>query len=220
MKPLVDLLVFGGAFDPPHIGHTTVVEQVLVENIAQKVVLMPVGQHPFNKFLSPQKNRLELIELAFSELLKTFPERLNIDTYEIQQRAITYTYDTVLHLQKEQPGKKLGLLIGSDNVVNFGKWKYGKEILEICTILVYPRAGYLVKEGDLIQGMQLLSQVSQVTASSTVIREEIAKLSAIGDLRSTSDIAQLKSSLLLEQLDPKVLSYIKDHLLDHYQKKT
>lgn len=220
MKPLVDLLLFGGAFDPPHIGHTTVVEQVLEQKIAKQVMLMPVGQHPFNKFLSPQKNRLELIELAFEDLLKKFSERLRINTFEINQTEITYTYDTLLHMQNEYPGKKLGLLIGSDNVTNFGEWKYGAKILELCSILVYPRAGYVVQDGDLLPGMRLLTQVSQVVASSTAIREVIAMQESVDDLKISSDVMQLKISLLLEQLDPKVLHYIQDHLLVHYVKKT
>ncbi len=201
MQPHVDILLFGGAFDPPHIGHTTVVEQVLIQKFADQVVLMPVGQHPFSKMLSSAEYRLELLKIAFNSLFSQFPDRLLVDTFEISQQNTTYTYDSLLYLQKKYPRKTLGLLIGSDNVAKFDSWKFSDEIKKICTIFVYPRLGFPVDDES-----KLLKSVSQVESSSTEIRE------LIGDSAQSANSEKLKKNL-----DLAVLHYILKHNL--YQKR-
>lgn len=211
MQPHVDILLFGGAFDPPHIGHTTVVEQVLSQNIADRVVLMPVGQHPFNKSLSSAEHRLELLKIACNSLLLKFPQRLSIDTFEISQQATTYTYDSLLYLQKKYPGKTLGLLIGSDNVAKFDSWKFSAHIKKICRIFVYPRLGFSVEDES-----ELLEGVSQVESSSTEIRELLGDFKQNQNLGSETTNANDQQKLQ-KKLDPAVLHYILKHNL--YQKK-
>ena len=197
MQPTVDILIFGGAFDPPHVGHTTVVQEVLAANYAQQVVIMPVGQHPFDKHLSPASHRLAMVQHAFASLQDKYPERLLIDTFELGQKNISFTYHTVTEYKNIYPNKTIGILIGSDNVAAFDSWKFSQELRTESQIFVYPRAGYDVTQ-DMLQGMVLLTDVSVVKSASSTIRKELL---------------QTKVS---EFVDPMVLQYILQNNLLQY----
>jgi len=175
-SPRVDVLLFGGAFDPPHLGHTTVVREILEQRRADQVIIMPVGQHPFDKALSPAPVRLGMVELAFHDLLEQFPERLTISTYELKQQHPSYTVETLRWLVEQYPvpESRFGLLIGSDNLSQFSTWRESELILELATVLIYPREMYPVTEADLQPGMQLLENVSTVRCSSTELRHQLS----------------------------------------------
>jgi nicotinate-nucleotide adenylyltransferase len=203
MPPHVDILLFGGAFDPPHVGHTTVVREVLHAGFADQVELVPVGQHPFDKSMSAAEHRRNMTELAFAPLMETNPERVKINTFELDSTKISYSYHTVQATAKKNPGKSIGFLIGSDNLLHFDKWKFGPELLQLASILVYPRPGF-AKEmlSEYIQpNMFWLDEVSLVVCSSTQVRELIST----------------EQPVPTNWLEPTVLAYIQEHLLVQYQ---
>jgi nicotinate-nucleotide adenylyltransferase len=175
MPPHVDILLFGGAFDPPHVGHTTVVREVLHAGYADQVELVPVGQHPFDKSMSAAEHRLNMTELAFSSLMASYPGRIKINTFELESSDVSYSYHTVLASSKHNPGKRIGFLIGSDNLLHFDKWKFGPELLQLASVLVYPRPGFTkeILSEYLQPNMFWLDEVSLVACSSTQVRELI-----------------------------------------------
>jgi nicotinate-nucleotide adenylyltransferase len=206
MKPHVDILLFGGAFDPPHVGHTTVAQEVLQSGYADQVDLVPVGQHPFDKSMAAAEHRLHMTELAFSSLMAEYPERIKVNTFELDSSEVSYSYHTALASAKQNPGKKIGFLIGSDNLLLFNKWKLGAELLELASIFVYPRPGF-TKEmlSEYIQpNMFWLDEVSLVACSSTQIRELI----------------RTNKPVPTHLLEPTVLEYIQEHLLVQYRNDT
>lgn len=197
MHESVDILIFGGAFDPPHVGHTTVVEEVITTNQAEQVVVMPVGQHPFAKQLSPAKHRLAMVQKAFGPLRKLFPNRILIDTFELTKTEVSYTYHTLLEYKQRFPTASIGLLIGSDNLESFSSWKYSSSLRKEFLIFVYPRQGYPVPSKEQT-GIRLLTNVSVVASSSTAVRSE------------------LKATGSSEHISGSVLEYILDHNLLQY----
>ena len=62
------IALFGGAFDPPHLGHLQVIQQILQHNLADQIWVIPVGQHDFLKQMSPSKWRVVMLELLLAEL--------------------------------------------------------------------------------------------------------------------------------------------------------
>jgi len=203
MKPHVDILLFGGAFDPPHLGHTTVAREVLQAGYADSVELVPVGQHPFDKSMAAAEHRLHMTELAFSLLMQEYPEKININTFELDSSDVSYSYNTALASAEKNPGKSIGFLIGSDNLLLFNKWKLGEELLELASIFVYPRPGFSKEMlSEYLQpNMFWLDQVSLVACSSTQIRELI----------------RTKQPVPSQLLEPSVLEYIQEHLLVQYR---
>lgn len=196
----VDYLIFGGAFDPPHLGHTRVVDQVLATDVCSQLWLMPVGQHPFLKSLAPARDRLAMVDLAFSDLAAKWGRRLKISTFELDHPEVAYSYQTLTHFKAREPKKTFGWLIGSDNVSHFKKWRHSQELLTKFRVLVYPRVNYPVVTSDLPAGMELLSEVALEEASSREIRRRLQLGQSISEL-----------------VDPAVESYISEHLLDNYR---
>lgn len=206
MQPHVDILLFGGAFDPPHLGHATVVREVLQADYAQQVELVPVGQHPFDKSMAAAEHRLHMTELAFAPLMETNPERIKINTFELDSTEVSYSYHTAQATAKQNPGKTIGFLIGSDNLLLFDKWKFGSELLQLASILVYPRPGFTKEmlSAHLQPNMFWLDEVSLVACSSTQVRELI----------------RTEQPVPTNWLEPTVLAYIHEHLLVQYQNGT
>jgi nicotinate-nucleotide adenylyltransferase len=203
MKPHVEILLFGGAFDPPHLGHLTVVAEILEAGLADQVELIPVGEHPFNKIMTSAHLRLKLTKLAFAKLIKKYPTKVIINEFELKSKQISYSYETALDCTKRNPGINIGFLIGSDNLIHFKDWKYGRELLDLVSLFVYPRPGFSKKklQNYLEPKMHWLDEVTLVDCSSTLVRDLLKKQQPIPS----------------GWLEPSVLEFIQKNLLIQYQ---
>ena len=184
------IIVFGAAFDPPHLGHQLMVETVLELGLADGVWLMPAKRHPFLKSLSPDHHRLAMLELMVAKLAD---QRVAISQHELNQDRVSFTYQTLVELKKANPEVVFSFLIGSDNLAQFHLWNQYQQMLEEFTFYVYPRLGFEMK--PLYPGMIPLKDVEQVDTSSTQIRILVKDRQPIGHLVSlniTEYIAQNK----------------------------
>lgn len=159
-----DILVLGAAFDPPHLGHLKMAEEVIKRGISQEVVLMPCRQHPFAKKMSGAEDRLRMVEMMARE-------HMQVSLLELHRDGVSYAYLTLRQIKADFPTKKIGWLIGSDLVEDFPKWVNYKEILNDFGVVVYPRLGS--EKVELLTGMQWVDNVEEVEISSTEIRELI-----------------------------------------------
>ena len=134
--------IFGGAFDPVHKGHIKIAEQCIKTLGMDKVIIVPTGVSPFKKKLTDEKNRLSILQIAFSD------SRYEISDYELRQSKIdkkpSYTINTLKYLTKESPSSFV-LIMGSDALATINQWYQWEMILNYCHILVVSR-----KEGNLI----------------------------------------------------------------------
>jgi len=128
-------LIFGGAFDPPHIEHVRLAEAAMKELGIDKLVIVPtyLPPHKDEGFLSFE-DRCELIRAAFSGF------DFEIDDIELRRREDNYSYK-VLPILKEKYGD-IVYLIGGDSLVNFHSWRKPEEIAKICPIAVSGREGF------------------------------------------------------------------------------
>ncbi|TGK04947.1 nicotinate-nicotinamide nucleotide adenylyltransferase [Leptospira semungkisensis] len=129
--------VFGGSFDPPHLGHLGIAESFW-KNFpnAEELVIIPNYSSPWKlgKKASPE-DVLSLVRAQFSHLAKT-----RIWEWELQQEKSNYTEETLAELLQEKPNSKLALLIGEDNYSGFHKWRNWEKILDqISLLLVFRR---------------------------------------------------------------------------------
>ncbi|TGK00188.1 nicotinate (nicotinamide) nucleotide adenylyltransferase [Leptospira langatensis] len=129
--------VFGGSFDPPHLGHLGIAENFW-KNFpnAEELVVIPNFTSPWKqgKKASPE-DVLALVQAQFHKLPKT-----RIWEWELQQGKSNYTDETLAELSKERPNSKLALLIGEDNYSGFHKWRNWETILDqIHLLLVFRR---------------------------------------------------------------------------------
>ena len=138
--------IFGGTFDPPHIAHSILANEVREQMNLDKIIFVPSGNPPLKDedFVSSHMHRLNMAKIAFErdksfeindmEIKKYFEKSYTIDT--IQKLAETYKNDLV----------KLYLIIGIDNLIDFPKWKEPDKIFSICEVLVMYRPGYIIKK--------------------------------------------------------------------------
>ena len=135
------ICLFGGTFDPPHLGHLLIAQTVCeVENF-DKIVFIPALKPP-NKNLNnitPVKLRLEMLESAVLD-----NPRFEISQIEIQRGGTSYSLDTINQFKTEYQLTKdsLFFLIGSDTLAKFDLWKEPKIIINECSVLVAVRPGF------------------------------------------------------------------------------
>lgn len=128
------LALFGGTFNPIHIGHLYVAEEVLVSLRYDKVVFVP-AYRPAHKSISPSddpKNRLAMVQLA----VKDRSEFL-VEDCEILRQSTSYTLDTIDYLYRSYSiTGRIGLIIGEDLVAGFPTWKMVHELLQKVDIVI------------------------------------------------------------------------------------
>src|SRR5436190_14215134 len=105
--------LYGGSFDPVHLGHLLVAQAAHEEVDLQRIVFVPAAQSPFKpeRKLSPDKIRVQMLRLAL--VGRTYSE---IDTQELERGGVSYTIDTVRKYQQQDPKAELFYLIGGDHV--------------------------------------------------------------------------------------------------------
>lgn len=128
--------LFGGSFNPPHIGHVLSVAYVLSTESVERVVIVPVFEHALGKQLAPYEHRVEMARLAFGWLPRT-----EVSTIESRLGAPSRTLRTIDALEREHPEWGLRLLVGSDILGEIHQWHAHEEIARRAPLLVLDRAG-------------------------------------------------------------------------------
>lgn len=192
----MNIILFGGAFNPPHIGHLVVIQQALELIKADQLWILPDNIGSFGKNLAPKNHRVEMSKLLIEELPKSSKKNVKLNTTLIDENLSENTFEYVNILQKKYPQHHFSFLMGSDNLRNFKKWHKWDELLNNMTFYIYPRNGYSQK--DILKNMILLDSKTQVITnfSSTIMRE------------------RAKKGLSLTNFIPKsVLNYLSTHSL-------
>ncbi len=126
------ILMFGSAFNPPHNGHLTLINEAVAARKPDLVVLVPTG-NPVHKNMPPCPKKIRLkMSRALACLVNC---ECTVLDYELKRNKPSYTIDTLLYLRKKYPGFKIELLMGSDMLLYFSKWHRYKEIINLCTIV-------------------------------------------------------------------------------------
>ena len=129
--------IFGGTFNPPHIGHIQAAEQAIAALNLDRLILVPdcVAPHKTIPANSPTGwQRLEMVRMAAAGNPK-----LQVSDLELKREGISYTVETVAQLRKDYPGAKLFLLMGTDMFLSFQKWYHWKQILKQAVLGVFYR---------------------------------------------------------------------------------
>jgi nicotinate-nucleotide adenylyltransferase len=131
--------VFGGSFNPPHIGHVLVAVDAIESLGLDKVIVVPANANPL-KGINPggasRIQRLQMTQLAFAG-----DPRFEVSDVEIGRGGLSYTVDTLEELSAKNEGADLVLLIGMDSAATFDRWLRPERIQELARIAVLMRAG-------------------------------------------------------------------------------
>ncbi len=130
--------LFGGSFDPVHLGHLLVAQAAREELDLARLFLIPAAQSPFkpDSLPTPAPERLRLLRLAL--VGKTWCE---IDEQEIRRGGVSYTIDTARDYASRFPDAQLCYLIGADHLPQLPKWRAAAELARLVEFVVIPRPG-------------------------------------------------------------------------------
>jgi nicotinate-nucleotide adenylyltransferase len=130
--------LFGGSFDPVHLGHLLVAQAAIEELGLERVFFIPAAQSPFKpeRQLTPASARLRLLRLALAG-----KSNCEIDEQEIRRGGISYTIDTVCDYARRFPGAQLFYLIGTDHVPKLPQWREADQLAGLAEFVVVPRPG-------------------------------------------------------------------------------
>lgn len=136
-QPRERLGLFGGSFDPIHLGHIRPVLAAVEALKLDRVMYLPTAQPPHkpNRKFAPALNRFAMVELALLG-----ESRLQVSPFELQADGPTYTIDTLKHFQGA--GREVYLLIGGDSYLELDTWRAWTELFELSTLVVLARPGF------------------------------------------------------------------------------
>jgi len=127
--------IYGGSFDPVHLGHLITAESIKKELNFERLFLLPCCEPVHKNALHySSKQRLEMLNLA----IKEFPS-LEIDTREIDRGGSSYMIETLAEIVKEFKVSTICLIIGMDSFINFKTWKKWDEFAKLIHLIILPR---------------------------------------------------------------------------------
>ena len=131
--------LYGGSFNPVHLGHVGIAKWAIADLALDKLIVIPANVSPFKVAGVEAHNheiweRVELVKAAFRDMEKTV-----VDLREIDRGGTSYAIDTVRQIAAENPGAELYFVIGEDSVEGLPRWKDIEELKKLCTFKSYPR---------------------------------------------------------------------------------
>ena len=161
--------VFGGTFDPPHLGHLVVASDACEALELGRVLWIPsaVPPHKLRTVRAPAEARLEMVRAAIQG-----DPRFEADDVELRRAGPSYTVDTLRELASRHPGDELVLLIGADNLREIPGWREPGEILRLARVAVLSRDGAGVPPDAAIPATAVA--VTRVDVSATEVRRRAA----------------------------------------------
>lgn len=136
-------VIFGGTFDPIHNGHIHIAYEALYNLDVDEIIFMPAGNPPHKN-----NNRVTRADIRYEMVLKGIEgeEKFSISDYEIKNKGLSYTYNTLIHFNKIEPDTDWFFLVGVDSLMNLKTWKNIDIILDNCTLVVFSRSGFSEKK--------------------------------------------------------------------------
>lgn len=161
--------IYGGTFDPIHLGHLITAEYVFEKRNLDKIIFIPcnISPHKVGLHSTAAPHRLQMVKNAIES-----NSHFDFSDYEINKGDVSYTLDTVKHFV--QLGTEIELIIGYDNLLVFDKWKEPEQIVELAKILVLKRQQHarVNKFNAFFEKVEFLD-TPIIEISSTDIRERI-----------------------------------------------
>ena len=163
--------LFGGTFDPPHLGHLIIAQTIFEAENFDQIVFVPAYQPPHKNGMkiSPVDQRLEMLKIAISE-----NPNFVMSDLEIQRKGLSYSIDTIIEYKKQNnlSSDELFYLMGSDSLKQFKKWKDTKRIIDESRVIVAIRPGFRPSDiPNWILAKIQFASIPRIEISSTTIRD-------------------------------------------------
>ena len=162
--------VFGGEFDPPHLGHLAVIRTARDQLGLDRLLVVPTGRPPHRSASeTPAPMRLQMAELAFGR-----EPRVEVSRVELDRDGPSYMVDTLRGLSGQG---ELFLIVGADQLAVFDRWHESEAVRRLATLVVAPRSPQTIAGGGIV-----VLDMPPVDLSSTGVRPPLAAGRAAGGL--------------------------------------
>ncbi len=195
-----NIVIFGGTFNPIHLGHVEIINKVLELSATEKVIVMPTSlpPHKISPDLACDADRFEMCKLATEDL-----NRVEVSDLELLRGGRSYTYDTLKQLKNIYPETELSLVCGGDMILSFKDWYRYDDILKLADIIAVRRVGIDNKEFD-----NAVIELINMGGVIDVLKGQISEISST-EIKKNIDNAEY----LMRFLPEKVYTYIKSNNL-------
>jgi nicotinate-nucleotide adenylyltransferase len=166
----VRLGIFGGSFDPPHIGHLLVAVDAYEALELDRLFFVPTSVQPLKVGLrvAAAHNRLAMVRLLVGS-----DERFEVDATEIDRAGLSFTVDTLETFARRHPTAERFFLVGEDAMATFASWREPGRILELARLAIMRRAAVAGERRPALPDGTIALSTRLVDVSSTEIRERV-----------------------------------------------
>lgn len=169
--------LFGGTFNPIHIGHLIMAQETAEAFQFEKVLLIPSANPPHKSSAEVISaiHRFEMVQLAIAN-----HPLFEISDVEYQRKGKSYTVDTIQYFRKSYSPDELHWIVGGDAILDLHLWKNPKTILENCRLIATTRPGFdVTKIKKIYQDQIRFIEITNIDISSTQIRKRIKEKKSI-----------------------------------------
>jgi len=162
--------LYFGTYNPIHIGHLAIANYMVEFTDIDQLwfVVSPQNPHKEKKNLLDDYQRLEMVYRAIEG-----DDRLRASNIEFNLPKPSYTVDTLAYLKDQHPSYDFVILMGSDNLESFHKWKNYEIILENYSVIVYPRPGFNRSKVEVHKNITIAEEAPSMEISASFIRKAI-----------------------------------------------
>jgi nicotinate-nucleotide adenylyltransferase len=174
--------LFGGSFDPIHLGHLLLAEFCRETSRLDQIWFIPAATPPHKQArpLSPAEHRLAMLNLAIGG-----HQAMAVSRLELDRGGVSYTIDTLREIHREQPAAELFLLMGADTLYDLPNWREPAEVLRLATPIVVRRTGQ--SEPDFACVAPLVSTARLATLARHVVPMPLVEIASSDIRRRVAD---------------------------------
>ncbi|NLY04146.1 MAG: nicotinate (nicotinamide) nucleotide adenylyltransferase [Campylobacter sp.] len=162
------IALFGGSFDPPHLGHEYIVKKALTDLDIDKLIIMPAYINPFKSgYFAPPNLRLKWLKTIFDKY-----EKIEISDFEISQKQPVSTIKSITYIKKTFSPSKIYIIIGADNLESLHKWSEFENLNTLTQFVVASRDGIEIPTN--LQKLDINANISSTKFRKTLNLELIS----------------------------------------------
>ena len=131
--------IFGGSFNPLHIGHLLVAQEAWYRCRLSRVAFVPFAGNPLKD--QPENDATDAQRLAMVRAAVEDDQRFYVDAHDLRRGGTTYSVDTVMRFRENHPEAELYFILGADSAEQLHRWKDAQIFMQLCRLVIYARRG-------------------------------------------------------------------------------
>jgi nicotinate-nucleotide adenylyltransferase len=154
--------VFGGSFDPVHLGHLRLADCCWRQAALDRVDFIPAARQPHKPHgpVAPEAERVAMLRRAVADR-----DEFHVSTIEIDRGGPSYTVETLRQFRAQQPGDDLFFLMGADSLADFPNWREPRAICDLATLLVVRRSGAAEPDFDALRPLLSDDRLAEIRSA-------------------------------------------------------